>query len=153
MTANGNEMPQDPAAQARENLGNTAEAAAGKADDVKERAKLKVSQTKDAVAGQTDHAVRAAQDKVSQAKDKVGDLASRAKEADPAAAAANPAVRAGAGAAATGFAAVLVAWLLRRRARKNANPWQVAARTAKSQIKTTRKLVLSGLLLACLRFC
>jgi hypothetical protein len=146
MTANGNDLPQDPAVHAertREEAVKTTEAVAGKADDMKERAKVKAAQTKDAVAGQTDQAVRAAQDKATQAKDKVTDLASRARETDVSAAAANPAVRAGA--VATGVAAVLVAWLLRRRARRNANPWLVAARTAKSQIKTTRRQAKSGL--------
>jgi hypothetical protein len=35
-------------------------------------------------------------------------------------------------------AGITLAWLWRRRARRNANPWQRAARTAKSQIKSVR---------------
>lgn len=147
MTAHGNESPQDPAEQAartQEDLGKTGEATAASADDLKDRAQEKTAQAKETVAGQTDHAVGATQDKVAQAKDKVADLASRARENGASPATMSPAVR-GVGATALGLGAALVAWLLRRRARRNANPWQVAARTAKSQIKTARKQAKSGL--------
>jgi hypothetical protein len=174
MTANGNSTPKDPAehaAQAREDLGKTAEGLAAKADDLKDRAKAKAVQTKEAV---TEHqAVRIAQDKAAQAKDiaqdkaalakdkaaqakdiaqdkaaqvkdKASGLVSRARESDAVPTEMSPATRrAGAGAAAT-VAAVTV-WLLRRRAKRNTNPWHTAARTAKAQIKTARRQAKSGL--------
>ncbi|HZE32612.1 MAG TPA: hypothetical protein VE198_14380 [Actinoallomurus sp.] len=158
MTANGNGTPQDPAenaAQAREDLGKTAEGQAAKADDLKGRAKAKAVQTKEAVAEH--QAVRTAQDKATQAKEKAtqakdkvaqakSDLVSRARESDAVPTEMSPATRrAGVGAAATGAAAALTVWLLRRRARRNANPWNTAARSAKAQIKTVRRQAKSGL--------
>jgi hypothetical protein len=50
-----------------------------------------------------------------------------------------------AGAAATGAVAAVTVWLLRRRAKRNTNPWHTAARTAKAQIKTARRQAKSGL--------
>jgi ElaB/YqjD/DUF883 family membrane-anchored ribosome-binding protein len=104
----------------------------------------KVGQAKDAAAQKAGDAVHAGREKVGQAKEKVSDLAS--PEGPAPAITSPPAVRgAGAGVVTLGLATALVVWLLRRRARRNANPWQVAARTAKSQIKTVRKQAKSGL--------
>jgi hypothetical protein len=158
MTANGNSTPKDPAehaARAREDLGKTAEGLAAKADELKDRAKAKAVQTKDAVAEH--QAVRVAQDKAAQAKDvaqdkaaqvkdKASGLVSRARESDAVPTEMSPATRrAGAGAAATGAVAAVTVWLLRRRAKRNTNPWHTAARTAKAQIKTARRQAKSGL--------
>jgi hypothetical protein len=91
--------------------------------------------------------VRATQEKAGKAKDTVSDLASRAKESGtPPAITSPPAVRgAGVGAATLGLGTAVVVWLLRRRARRNANRWNVAAQTARSQIKTARRQAKSGL--------
>jgi hypothetical protein len=151
MTANGNGAPQDPAAEAvrtREQLERTAEASAAKADDLKGRVQEKAAQAKDAVtehAGQAVHVTREtighAKEKVGQAKDKVSDLTP-----EDATITGPPAVRgAGVGAATIGLAVTVAIWLLRRRARRNANPWQVAARNAQAQIKTVRKETKSSL--------
>jgi hypothetical protein len=165
--------PAEHAARAREDLGKTAEGLAAKADDLKDRAKAKAVQTKEAVVEH--QAVRVAQDKAAQAKDvaqdkaalakdkaaqakdiaqdkaaqvkdKASGLVSRARESDAVPTEMSPATRrAGAGAAATGAVAAVTVWLLRRRAKRNTNPWHTAARTAKAQIKTARRQAKSGL--------
>jgi hypothetical protein len=99
------------------------------------------------VTEQAGDAVRTTQEKAGHAKDAVSDLASKAREnATPPAITSPPALRgAGAGAATIGLATALAVWLLRRRARRNANPWERAAETARSQIKTVRREAKSGL--------
>ncbi|MFB9832095.1 hypothetical protein [Actinoallomurus acaciae] len=135
MTVNSNEPAHE----------RTAEAMAAKADGLKERAQEKAAQAKEAVTGHAGDAVRTTQEKAGQVKDTVSDLASKAREnATPPAITSPPAVR-GAGAAAVGVATALAVWLLRRRAKRNANPWRHAAQTAKSQIKTVRREAKSGL--------
>jgi hypothetical protein len=112
--------------------------------DIKTRAKAKAAQTKDAVTErfgeQADHAAKAAQETVAQAKDKVSEFANRARDAATTADA-NSLARP---AAATGLAVVITAWLWRRRARRNANPWRRVADEAKAQIKTVRQQAKSG---------
>ena len=149
MTANG-QSSRDPAQEAgrtREDLAGTAEAAAAEADSLKGRVQETAARAKEAVTGQAGQAVHATQEKAGQAKEAVSGLASKAREnATPPAVTSPPAVRgAGVGAATIGLATALVVWLLRRRARRNANPWQRAAETARSQIKTVRREAKSGL--------
>jgi hypothetical protein len=147
MTVHGNGSPQDPAEQAartREDLGRAAETTAAKVDDLKGHIQETTAEAKDTVAGQTDQAVQAAEEKVTQVKGKASDLASRMRDKDASTPTMSPAVR-GAGATALGLGAALVAWLLRRRARQNTNPWNMAVRNAKSQVKTARRHAKSGL--------
>lgn len=122
------------------------EAAAG-ADGLKGRAQGKAAQAKDTVTGQAGDAVRATQEKAGQVKEAVTGLAAKARENATTPAITGPsAVRgAGVGAATIGVATAVVVWLLRRRARRNANPWHRAAETARSQIKTVRREAKSGL--------
>lgn len=143
MTAKGNGIPQNPAqdaAQVRADLADAVSATA--ADDLKRRAQERAVQAKDTFVEQAGHVVQATRDKVGQTKEKVSDLASTEDGAPTITS--PPAVR-GAGVATAGVAAVVALWMLRRRARRNANPWRAAAKTAKSQIKTVRKEAKSGL--------
>jgi hypothetical protein len=109
----------------------------------------KVVQTGEAaterIGEQAKHAMRDAQDKAAQAKEKLSDLASRARENAPAVDSGVAKRSTGIGAAVLGVSAGVVIWLLRRRARRNANPWHTAARTARAQVKTARRQARSGL--------
>lgn len=117
--------------------------------DKKDGLKAKVVQTGEAATGrigeQAKHAMRDAQDKTAQAKEKLSDLASRARENAPAVDSGVAKRSTGIGAAVLGVSAGVVIWLLRRRARRNANPWHAAARTARAQVKTVRRQAKSGL--------
>jgi vacuolar-type H+-ATPase subunit I/STV1 len=117
--------------------------------DKKDGLKAKVAQTGEAATGrigeQARHAMRDAQDKTAQAKEKLSDLASRARENAPAVDSGVAKRSTGIGAAVLGVSAGVVIWLLRRRARRNANPWHAAARTARAQVKTVRRQAKSGL--------
>jgi hypothetical protein len=117
--------------------------------DKKDGLKAKVVQTGEAaterIGEQAKHAMRDAQDKTAQAKEKLSDLASRARENAPAVDSGVAKRSTGIGAAVLGVSAGVVIWLLRRRARRNANPWHAAARTAKAQVKTVRRQARSGL--------
>jgi hypothetical protein len=174
MTAYGDGTPQDPVnvpGQTGEQNPPATEAQTSETNGLKNRAQDKAAQAKEAVTGKAGDAVQATRDKVGQAKDKVGQAKEKVGQAkekvgqakekvgqatgkvadgssheDGAAAVTSPpAVRgAGIGAAALGVATALVVWLLRRRARRNAGPWQVAARTTKSQIRTVRKQAKAG---------
>lgn len=143
MTAKQNGVPDDPAdevVRTREQLETTVRASDAKADDVKGRVQEKAAHAKEAVTGQAGHAAQVTRERLGQAKDKVSEMAP-----DGAAMTSPPAVRgAGAGVATIG-AAIAAIWMLRRRARRNANPWQKAARSAKGQVKTVRKEAKSGL--------
>jgi cell division septum initiation protein DivIVA len=117
--------------------------------DTKDGLKAKVVQTGEAaterIGEQAKHVMRDAQDKTAQAKEKLSDLASRARENAPTV---DPGVAkrsTGIGAAVLGISAGVVIWLLRRRARRNSNPWHAAARTAKAQVRTARRQAKSGL--------
>jgi hypothetical protein len=121
----------------------------GADQDTTDGLKAKVVQTGEAaterIGEQAKHAMRDAQDKTAQAKEKLSGLASRARENAPSIDSGVAKRSTGIGAAVLGVSAGVVIWLLRRRARRNSNPWHAAARTAKAQVKTAQRQAKSGL--------
>jgi ElaB/YqjD/DUF883 family membrane-anchored ribosome-binding protein len=114
-----------------EQVREKAEQVREKAEQVREKVGEQAGQTAKSVKGKAAHAGE-------QVRDTVGDLTGKAREAVTSDETAPKTRRSGAGLAAFGTA-VLAIWAWRRRARRNARPWDKAARRAKSQLRTVRQ--------------
>jgi hypothetical protein len=137
-----------PYGDALVSTGDPAAAESGAKGDVMGRAKEKAEQVREKAghvrekvgdqAGQTAKSVKVtAAHAGEQVRDTVGDLTGKAREAVTSEEAAPKARRSGTAVAAFA-AAVLAVWGWRRRARRNARPWDKVSRRAKSQARAVR---------------